>query len=71
VEDSDSETRASGEGALRQAIGRQIREFRTALGMTVAELGETREIDGVALFGVESGGVFFAMAPASAIGLER
>ena len=35
------------------------------------ELGETREIDGVALFGVESGGVFFAMAPASEIGLER
>ena len=39
VEDRDSETRPPGEGALQEAIGRQIREFRTALGMTVAELG--------------------------------
>ena len=34
------------------------------------ELGETREIDGVPVFGVTSGGVFFAMAPASELGLD-
>ena len=39
-----------------------------ALYYDLADLGEVREIDGVAMFGVASGGSFFAMAPADEIG---
>ena len=41
-----------------------------ALYYDLADLGEIREIDGVAMFGVASGGNFFAMAPADEIGAE-
>ena len=41
-----------------------------ALYYDFVELGETREIEGVAMFGVASNGVFFAMAPACEIGVE-
>ncbi|MGO4333817.1 DUF1285 domain-containing protein [Labrys sp. KB_33_2] len=41
-----------------------------ALYYDLADLGEVREIDGVAMFGVTSGGSFFAMAPADEIGAE-
>lgn len=33
----------------------------------LVELGEEREVDGQAMFGVESGGAFFPMCPASAL----
>ncbi|WP_448953579.1 DUF1285 domain-containing protein [Labrys neptuniae] len=39
-----------------------------ALYFDLAELGEIRDIDGVAMFGVASAGSFFAMAPAADIG---
>ena len=35
-----------------------------ALFYDLVELGEEREVDGVRMFGVASGGEFFAMAPA-------
>jgi hypothetical protein len=38
-----------------------------ALFYDLVELGEEREIDGVRMFGVVSGGVFFAMAPAASL----
>ncbi|MGJ4856938.1 DUF1285 domain-containing protein [Labrys sp. La1] len=41
-----------------------------ALYYDLADLGEVREIDGVAMFGITSGGSFFAMAPADEIGAE-
>jgi len=41
-----------------------------ALYYDLADLGEIREVDGVALFGVASGDSFFAMAPADEIGAE-
>jgi hypothetical protein len=31
------------------------------------ELGEERDIDGTAMFGVASGGVFYAMAPSTSL----
>ncbi len=55
MDDRDSETRPPGEGALQQAIGRQIREFRTALGMTVAELGRQSELSAGAISKIERG----------------
>lgn len=39
-----------------------------ALYFDLAELGEIRDVDGIAMFGVASGGRFFAMAPADEIG---
>ena len=38
-----------------------------ALFYDLVELGEEREVDGVRMFGVVSGGVFFAMAPAASL----
>ena len=38
-----------------------------ALFYDLVELGEEREVDGKAMFGVASGGEFFAMAEASAV----
>jgi uncharacterized protein len=38
-----------------------------ALFFDLVDLGEEREIDGAAMFGVASGGVFFPMAPASQV----
>ena len=38
-----------------------------ALFYDLVELGEEREVDGVAMFGVASGGEFFAMAPAESL----
>ena len=38
-----------------------------ALFFDLVELGEERDIDGTAMFGVASGGAFFAMAPAEAM----
>jgi uncharacterized protein len=38
-----------------------------AVYLELAELAATRTIDGVALFGIESAGIFFPMAPASEI----
>ena len=35
-----------------------------ALFFDLVELGEERDVDGTAMFGVASGGDFFAMAPA-------
>ncbi|MFZ0723006.1 MAG: DUF1285 domain-containing protein, partial [Xanthobacteraceae bacterium] len=35
-----------------------------ALFFDLVELGEERDVDGTAMFGVASGGEFFAMAPA-------
>jgi len=40
-----------------------------ALYYDLVELGETRQTDGVPMFGVVSDGIFFAMAPADEIGL--
>jgi len=39
-----------------------------ALFYDIADLGEIRDVDGVDMFGVASGGVFFPMAPAAEIG---
>ena len=55
MDDRDSETRPPGEGALQEAIGRQIREFRTALGMTVAELGRQSDLSAGAISKIERG----------------
>jgi uncharacterized protein len=41
-----------------------------ALTYDLAALGETREIDGLPMFGVRSAGAFFPMAKADAIGAE-
>jgi uncharacterized protein len=38
-----------------------------ALFFDLVELGEEREVDGQAMFGVTSGGMFFAMAPADQV----
>ncbi|MGB7077048.1 MAG: DUF1285 domain-containing protein [Xanthobacteraceae bacterium] len=38
-----------------------------ALFFDLVELGEERDIDGIAMFGVSSGGAFFPMAPARAV----
>ena len=38
-----------------------------ALFYDLVELGEERDIDGVRMFGVASGGEFFVMAPADAL----
>ena len=42
---------------------------KRALFYDLVDRGEVREVEGEALFGVASAGVFFAMAPADAIGL--
>jgi DNA-binding XRE family transcriptional regulator len=55
VEHADGEARAPDEGALQQAIGRQIREFRTGLGMTVAELGRQSDLSAGAISKIERG----------------
>ena len=55
VDDRESQPRPSGEGVLQEAIGRQIREFRTALGMTVAELGRQSELSPGAISKIERG----------------
>lgn len=44
--------------------------LRRPLFYELVELGETRVLDGVTMFGVASGDTFFAMAPAEAIGFE-
>ena len=49
------DARPPGEGALQEAIGRQIREFRTALGMTVAELGRQSDLSAGAISKIERG----------------
>ena len=67
VEDTDSEARPSGEGALQEAIGRQIREFRTALGMTVAELGRQSDLSPGAISKIERGLTPPSLASLSAI----
>ena len=67
MEDSDSEARASGEGALQEAIGRQIREFRTALGMTVAELGRQSDLSPGAISKIARGLTPPSLASLSAI----
>ncbi len=38
-----------------------------ALFFDLVELGEERDLDGTAMFGVASGGAFFPMAPAQAM----
>ena len=38
-----------------------------ALFFDLVELGEERDVDGIAMFGVSSGGAFFPMAPAQAV----
>ena len=63
----ESEARPSGEGALQEAIGRQIREFRTALGMTVAELGRQSDLSPGAISKIERGLTPPSLASLSAI----
>lgn len=67
VEDRESEARPSGEGVLQEAIGRQIREFRTALGMTVAELGRQSDLSPGAISKIERGLTPPSLASLSAI----
>jgi len=67
VEHADGEARAPDEGALQQAIGRQIREFRTALGMTVAELGRQSDLSPGAISKIERGLTPPSLASLSAI----
>jgi transcriptional regulator with XRE-family HTH domain len=67
VEDRESEPRPSGEGVLQEAIGRQIREFRTALGMTVAELGRQSDLSPGAISKIERGLTPPSLASLSAI----
>jgi transcriptional regulator with XRE-family HTH domain len=55
VEHAESEPRPPGEGSLQEAIGRQIREFRTALGMTVADLGRQSDLSAGAISKIERG----------------
>ena len=43
------------------------RKVTRALFYDLVELGEERDVDGVRMFGVASGGEFFAMAPAEEI----
>ena len=64
---AESEARPSGEGALQEAIGRQIREFRTALGMTVAELGRQSDLSPGAISKIERGLTPPSLASLSAI----
>ena len=59
--------RPSGEGVLQEAIGRQIREFRTALGMTVAELGRQSDLSPGAISKIERGLTPPSLASLSAI----
>jgi hypothetical protein len=40
---------------------------KRALFYDLVELGEERDIDGVATFGIVSAGAFFAMAPAASL----
>ena len=63
----ESEARPSGEGVLQEAIGRQIREFRTALGMTVAELGRQSDLSPGAISKIERGLTPPSLASLSAI----
>jgi len=67
VDDRESQPRPSGEGVLQEAIGRQIREFRTALGMTVAELGRQSELSPGAISKIERGLTPPSLASLSAI----
>jgi transcriptional regulator with XRE-family HTH domain len=67
VDDRESEARPAGEGALQEAIGRQIREFRTALGMTVAELGRQSDLSAGAISKIERGLTPPSLASLSAI----
>ena len=67
MEDRESEARPSGEGVLQEAIGRQIREFRTALGMTVAELGRQSDLSPGAISKIERGLTPPSLASLSAI----
>ena len=43
------------------------RKVTRALFYDLVELGEEREVDGERMFGVASGGEFFAMAPADSL----
>ena len=45
--------------------------IRRPLFYEMVDLGETRWLDGIEMFGVASAGTFFPMAPADAIGFER
>jgi transcriptional regulator with XRE-family HTH domain len=67
VEQRAGETRPPEEGALQEAIGRQIREFRTALGMTVADLGRQSELSAGAISKIERGLTPPSLASLSAI----
>ena len=55
MDDQEHEARPAGEGALQEAIGRQIRAFRTGLGMTVAELGRQSDLSPGAISKIERG----------------
>jgi hypothetical protein len=60
-----------GRGALKPylSVKRNLEALvARAVFYDLVDLGETRRIDGVDMFGVSSGGVFFPMAPADEIG---